>query len=93
MVEVKGTLQELYELFGAGAKSPKIEKTTFNVGKPTMPKKKRAKSAWQRYMGQKKNQIKFKSGSKKGLLNMKAMARKFKKTGKKSTKTRKKRRY
>ena len=34
---------------------------------------KRKKSKWQRFMGQKKNQIKFKSGKKKGQLNLKAM--------------------
>lgn len=47
------------------------------------PKKKRTKkSAWQKYMGQKKNQIKFKSGKMKGRLNLKAMSRAFKKTKK-----------
>lgn len=42
-------------------------------------KPKRKKSAWQRYMGVKKNQIKFKSGKKKGQLNLKAMGLKFRK--------------
>ena len=80
LVEVKGTLAELYELFGEGAKQ-ELKKEAKAQGKKTVQRaKKRAKSAWQRYMSQKKNQIKFKSGSKKGLLNMKAMARKFKKT-------------
>lgn len=46
------------------------------------PKKRSKKSAWQRYMGQKKNQIKFKSGKMKGRLNLKAMSRAFKKTKK-----------
>jgi len=44
---------------------------------------KRKKSAWQRYMGQKKNQIKFKSGSKKGQLNLKAMGKAYRKGRKK----------
>lgn len=40
---------------------------------PLMPKPKRKLSAWQRYVKQKKNHIKFKNGK----LNLKAMARKF----------------
>lgn len=44
---------------------------------------KRKKSAWQRYMGQKKNQIKFKSGPKKGQLNLKAMGKAYRKGRKK----------
>lgn len=39
----------------------------------TAPNKKRKLSAWQRYVKQKKNHIKFKNGK----LNLKAMARKF----------------
>ena len=41
--------------------------------------KPRRKSAWHKYMGQKKNQIKFKSGKRKGQLNLKAMGSKFRK--------------
>ncbi len=48
------------------------------VTKP--PRKKPKKSAWQRYMSVKKNQIKFKSGKMKGRLNLKAMSRAFKKS-------------
>lgn len=44
---------------------------------------KRKKSAWQRYIGVKKNQIKFKSGKKKGQLNLKAMGAKYRKGRKK----------
>ena len=44
---------------------------------------KRKKSKWQRYMGQKKNQIKFKSGTKKGQLNLKAMGKAYRKGAKK----------
>ncbi len=80
MVEVKGTLEELYELFGQGVKQ-ELKKEAKEQGKKTVKRvKKRAKSAWQKYISQKKNQIKFKSGPKKGLLNMKAMSRAFKKT-------------
>ena len=44
------------------------------------PKKKRKRSKWNIYAGKKANQIKFKSGKKKGLLNLKAMAKAYKKT-------------
>ena len=49
---------------------------------PIAKKKRTKKSAWQKYMGQKKNQIKFKSGKMKGRLNLKAMSKAFKKTKK-----------
>jgi len=39
-------------------------------------------TGWHRYMKQKKNQIKFKSGKMKGRLNLKAMARAYKRTKK-----------
>ena len=44
---------------------------------------KRKLNAWQRYLKQKKNHIKFKSGAKKGQLNLKAMSKKFKQGRKK----------
>ncbi len=47
--------------------------------------KKRKPSAWNRYCAKKSNQIKFKSGTKKGLLNLKAMGVQYRKT-KKTTK-------
>lgn len=50
----------------------------------TSPAKKRVKrTGWHRYMKQKKNQIKFKSGKMKGRLNLKSMARAYKKGRKK----------
>ena len=50
-------------------------------GTPT--KKRVKKTGWHRYMKQKKNQIKFKSGKMKGRLNLKSMARAYKKGRKK----------
>ena len=47
------------------------------------PKAKRKLSAWQRYIKNSRNHIKFKSGAKKGRLNLKAMSSKFKKANKK----------
>ena len=52
----------------------------------SMKAKKRKPSAWNRYTKQKKNQIKFKSGKKKGLLNLKAMGREYRKKNKKGGK-------
>jgi hypothetical protein len=53
---------------------------------PTPTTKKRKPSAWNRYTKQKKNQIKFKSGKKKGLLNLKAMGVQYRKQNKKGRK-------
>lgn len=44
-------------------------------------KKPMKQSGWHKYMKQKKNQIKYKSGSMKGRLNLKAMAKAYKKKG------------
>lgn len=46
-------------------------------------KKPRKKSAWQKYMGQKKNQIRFKSGKRKGQLDLKRMGAAYRKGRKK----------
>lgn len=80
MVKVEGTLEEMYELFGSAQKTVRSAQRTVAKAKPVA---KRAKSAWQKYMSNPRNQIKFKSGSKKGLLNMKAMSKKFKRSRKK----------
>ena len=79
MVKIEGTLDEMYELFGSAQKTVRAAKRTVQKARPVV---KRAKSAWQKYIGNSKNQIKFKSGTKKGLLNMKAMAKKFKRSKK-----------
>ena len=44
--------------------------------------KKRKRSKWNIYTSKKKNQIRFKSGKNKGLLNLKAMAKAYRKTTK-----------
>ena len=69
----------MYELFGSAQKTVRSAQRTVAKAKPVA---RRAKSAWQKYISKPKNQIKFKSGSKKGLLNMKAMAKKFKRSRK-----------
>ena len=83
MVKVEGTLAELRELFVEGAKAEgrrQVRKAGVEVvravGKET---RKRTKSAWQKYISQRKNQIKFKSGSRKGRLDLKRMAAAYRK--------------
>ncbi len=87
MVKVEGTLAELRELFAEGAKK-ELRKQAKKAGADIVKRgvasgKKRAKSAWQRYIGQKKNQIKFKSGPRKGRLDLAKMSRAYKRSKKK----------
>ncbi len=77
MVKVEGTLEELRDLFLEGAKK-EGRRQARKAGKQVVAagvKKTRkvAKSAWQKFIGQKKNQIKFKSGKRKGQLDLKRM--------------------
>ena len=53
------------------------------VSESIEPAKKRKRSKWNTYTSKKKNQIRFKSGKKKGLLNLKAMAKAYRKEMKK----------
>lgn len=53
------------------------------VGRDTMSQpKKRKRSKWNVYTSKKKNQIRFKSGKNKGLLNLKAMGKAYRKAQK-----------
>ena len=87
LVKVEGTLEELRELFVEGAKSEakrQAKKAGVEVVKSvTKTAKKRTKSAWQKYISQKKNQIKFKSGPRKGRLDLAKMSRAYKRSRKK----------
>jgi len=66
LVKVEGTLEELRELFVEGAKK-EARKVARKAGAEVVKSGvKRTKSAWQRYMANKKKQIKFKSGKRKG---------------------------
>lgn len=87
LVKVEGTLAELRELFVEGAKS-QARKEAKKAGGEVVKRavattKKRTKSAWQKYIGQKKNQIKFKSGPKKGRLDLAKMSRAYKRSRRK----------
>jgi hypothetical protein len=86
MVKVEGTLAELRSLFVEAA----VEEAKSQVkrgGKKLVKSAvktttKRTKSAWQKYMAKKSNQIKFKSGPKKGRLDLSKMSRAYKRTRK-----------
>jgi len=60
-----------------------MESTAIVDAVQSMPSKPRKLNSWQKYLKQKKNHIKYKSGPKKGKLNLAAMSKKFKKGRKK----------
>lgn len=78
LVKVEGTLEELRELFVEGAKKEakrQAKKAGADVVKSTV---KRTKSAWQKYMANPKKQIRFKTGKRKGRLDLKRMSTAYK---------------
>ena len=86
LVKVEGTLEELRELFLEGAKKEAKrqakkagEKVVRSAVKETT---KRTKSAWQKYISKKSNQIKFKRGPRKGQLDLKRMSAAYKRKNK-----------
>ena len=84
LVKVEGTLEELRELFVEGAKK-EARKVARKAGAEVVKSGvKRAKSAWQRYMANKKKQIKFKSGKRKGQLDLKRMGAAFRREQRKA---------
>lgn len=82
MVEVRGTLEELRALF-AQEFIKETKRQAKGAGKKAAKKSIRKLSAWQRYLKVKANHIKFKSGKRKGMLNLAAMSKKFKRGRKK----------
>ena len=86
LVKVEGTLAELRELFVEGAKGQarrEAKKAGAQAVKRTVAGTKRKLSAWQKYIKNKKNHIKFKSGPKKGRLDLGKMSKAFKRTRRK----------
>jgi hypothetical protein len=86
LVKVEGTLAELRELFAEGAKK-EARKQAKKAGEEVVKRAvksttKRAKSAWQKYIAKKSNQIKFKRGPRKGQLDLKRMSAAYKKSRK-----------
>jgi len=86
LVKVEGTLEELRELFVEGAKK-EARKVAKKAGAEVVKSGTRsAKSAWQKFMANKKKQIKFKSGKKKGRLDLKKMGAAFRREQRKKSK-------
>jgi len=83
MVKVEGTLEEMYELFGDARQAVKSAKRSVRSAKKVGSKVKRPLNAWQKYVKANSKKFKYKSGSKKGQINLKAMSRAFKKGRKK----------
>lgn len=79
MVKVEGTLNELRELMGMGSSSNGVSepKTKANDQNASPKKNKRKLSAWNRYVANPRNKIMFKSGPRKGRLDLGKMAKKF----------------
>jgi len=82
MVKVEGTLEEMYELFGDARQMVKSAKRSVRSAKKVATKVKRPLNSWQKYVKANSNKFKYKSGAKKGQINLKAMSRAFKKTRK-----------
>jgi len=83
MVKVEGTLDEMYELFGEARRTVRSTKRAVKSARKVTNKVKRPLNAWQKYVKANSNKFKYKSGSKKGQINLKAMSRAFKKGRKK----------
>ena len=86
LVKVEGTLEELRELFLEGAKKEakrQAKKAGEKVVRAGVKKAtKRTKSAWQKYIAKKSNQIKIKRGPRKGQLDLKKMSAAYKRSKK-----------
>ena len=83
MVKIEGTLDELRELLGSTKRSVRAVRDTVTKTKKVASKAKRKLSAWQRYIKNRSNHIKFKSGPKKGRLDLARMSKAFKRSKKK----------
>ena len=86
LVKVEGTLAELRELFMEGAKNQarrEAKKAGAEVVKRSVAGTKRKLSAWQKYIKNKSNHIKYKSGPRKGRLDLAKMSKAFKRSRRK----------
>jgi len=82
LVKIEGTLDEIRELVGDVKRSVRSVKSTGKKVAKAAKTTKRKLSAWQRYIKNKSNHIKFKRGDRKGRLDLKAMSRAFKRSRK-----------
>jgi len=69
-------------LFGDARQMVKSAKRSVASGKKVAAKAKRPLNSWQKYVKANSKKFKYKSGTKKGQINLKAMSRAFKKTRK-----------
>lgn len=83
LVKIEGTLDEIRELIGDARSVVSKSKDLAKEVKSEVKKTKRKLSKWQSYIRNKRNHIKHRSGAQKGRLNLKAMAKEFKKKGRK----------
>ena len=83
LVKIEGTLDELRELLGSAERSVRAVRDTVSKTKKVAKKTGRKLSAWQRYLKNRSNHIKFKSGPKKGRLDLARMSKAFKRANKK----------
>jgi hypothetical protein len=85
MVEIKGSIDELRLLLGNLDSSNTVveEQTKVVMEKPKKKRSRRKLSDWQRYIKNKSNHIKFKSGKRKGQLDLAKMSKAFKRGRKK----------
>ena len=81
-MKVEGTLDELRALFGDVKRTGATVVEAVEEVKQTAKKTKRKLSEWQRYVRNKSNHIKYKSGPRKGRLDLGAMAKKFRRNKK-----------
>lgn len=82
LVKIEGTLDEIRELVGNVRRTSRAVKSTVKEVAETATKTKRKLSAWQRYIKNKANHIKFKSGNRKGRLDLAKMSKAFKRSRK-----------
>ena len=83
LVKVEGTLAELREMFGKLERGADVVVKEATAVKKAATKTKRKLSAWQKYIKNSKNHIKFKSGAKKGRLDLAKMSKAFKRSRRK----------
>jgi hypothetical protein len=82
MAEVRLTLEEYEAMRSLISSERESEGSSLSQRKRSKTKKPRKLSAWNKYVKNKKNQIKFKSGKRKGQLDLKKMARGFRRSRK-----------
>lgn len=78
MVKIEGTLDELRKLLGTIDNTIDIVETKAEEVVAVAKKKRRKLNDWQRYIRNKSNHIKFKSGKRKGQLDLAKMSKAFK---------------